>query len=61
MGEEASAALQLGGNRLTRAGFDVSVCKLAAECAPHRFDHGRRRGLIDGNAKCAVECAVADP
>ena len=38
MGEERGGALQFGGKRLARAGFDFRVSELAAERAPHRLD-----------------------
>ena len=50
MGEEGAAALQLGRQRLARAGIDVRIGKLAAERAPHRLDDGWRRGLV--HARC---------
>ena len=54
MGEERACALQLRGQRLGGFGFDLRVSKLAAECAPHRLDHGRRRGLVERDAERAA-------
>ena len=57
MGQERARAFQLVRQRVARAGFDIRVSKAAAECAPHRLDDIRRRGLVQRDA----ERALADP
>ena len=57
MGQERAPTLQLAWQRVARAGFDIRVSKAAAECAPHRLDDIRRRGLVQRDA----ERALADP
>ena len=57
MGQERASALQLGRQRVARAGFDIRVSQIAAERAPHRLDDCRHGGLVQRDA----ERAPADP
>ncbi len=56
----ALSRFRAAGRRLARADLDLGIGKLAAECAPHRLDGRRRRGLVQRDAERAFADAQID-
>src|SRR5436305_645330 len=60
MREERGGAFQFRRQRLARAAFDLSIAKRAAEGAPYRLDHRRRRGLMQRDPERGLADAQID-